>query len=50
MKNLILKLNGHKDSSRKDIPNDPFEKQRQELIKRLEEECKEVNAIGMKGD
>jgi hypothetical protein len=46
LKNLILKLNGHKDSSRKDVPNDPFDKQLQDLIKQLEEECKEVNAIG----
>ena len=48
LENLILALNTNMDSAKYDKTNDPFDKQLQDLIKQLEEECKEVNAIGNK--
>ena len=48
LENLILKLNGKLDSSEYDKTNDPFDKQLRDLTTQLEEECKEVNAIGYK--
>ena len=43
-----MKLNQKIDSSKNDKTNDPFDKQLRDLTTQLEEECKEVNAIGYK--
>ena len=48
LENLILKLHGNMDSSKTDKTNDPFDKQLKDLITQLDEEYKEVNAIGNK--
>ena len=48
LENLILKLNGNKDSSKKDKSKDPFDNQLKDWINQLEVECKDVDTIGKK--